>query len=254
MVSFLKAEGLGNDFIIIDISQSPSYNWQNVAKHLSDRRLGIGFDQMLIFKNQQVWFYNADGSCAESCGNGTRCLARYLMKKQNVDHIDIETPAGKVSCFLNPDETVTVSMPNPSMLQEKDLTAQADLFQRKPVYVRIGNPHLVCFVDNLDDLYEYGPILSRQDVNVEFAKVHDTRTIQLKVWERGTGPTPACGSGACASVIAGRYYHLVGNHVFVEQEGGTLEIIWDNKTLSMKGPAQIVYEGKIDLESYAWAF
>ena len=144
MLSFLKAEGLGNDFIIIDISQSPSYNWQNVAKHLSDRRLGIGFDQMLIFKNQQVWFYNADGSCAESCGNGTRCLARYLMKKQNVDHIDIETPAGKVSCFLNPDETVTVSMPNPSMLQEKDLTAQADLFQRKPVYVRIGNPHLVC--------------------------------------------------------------------------------------------------------------
>ena len=254
MVSFLKAQGLGNDFMIVDITKIPSYNWKNVALNLSDRRLGVGFDQMLIFKENQVWFYNADGSCAESCGNGTRCLAYHLMKKNNVSHIEIETPGGQVSCILNQDQTVTVKMPNPSIVESKDLIAQADLFRQKPVYVRIGNPHLVCFVENLEDIYEYGPILSRQDVNVGFAKVIDDHKILLKVWERGTGPTPACGSGACASVIASRYHNLVGNRVVVEQEGGSLEIMWDKNEVLMTGQAEVIYEGEINLEKYSWAF
>jgi diaminopimelate epimerase len=253
-IPFIKAQGLGNDFMMIDITNLPQYNWHGLASHLSDRRLGIGFDQLILFKDHTVWFYNADGSSAESCGNGTRCLAYYLMSKKNTHSINIETPGGQVSCLLNPDKTVTVQMPSPSVVEKQGLVAHADLFKQTPIYVRVGNPHLVCFVDVLDDINEYGPILSRQDVNVGFARIINDQKIELKVWERGTGLTPACGSGACASVIASRALNLVGEKVIVEQEGGSLQIQWDQNQVLMTGAATIVYEGVIDIAEQKWAF
>ena len=254
MIPFIKSQGLGNDFMMIDITDLPKYNWHNVAQHLSDRRLAVGFDQLVLFKDHSVWFYNADGSSAESCGNGTRCLAYYLMKKKHIHKIDIETPGGIVHCTLNSDQIVTVQMPSPTVVEKQALVAHADLFKQTPVYVRIGNPHLVCFVDNLEDIHEYGPILSRQDVNVGFANVTSDHSLQLKVWERGTGITPACGSGACASVIAAQSLGLVGEKVTVEQEGGDLKIEWKQEKVLMTGSANIVYEGSINMAGYSWAF
>lgn len=251
-IPFLKAQGLGNDFMIVDLETLPKTecDWHLMARTLSDRRLGIGFDQLLLFKEHHVWFYNADGSFAETCGNGTRCLAYHLMKKKHIRSIDIQTPAGPVHCILNPDDSVTVQMPSPSVIEEKSLVAQADLFKHFPIYVRIGNPHLVCFVDNLDDLHEYGPILARQDVNVGFVKLQDFNTLTLKVWERGTGLTPACGSGACASVIAAQHHQLVGEKVIVSQEGGDLIIEYKDHIVLMTGKAQIVFEGRISRSSW----
>lgn len=252
-IPFLKAQGLGNDFMMIDIETLPKadYDWHIIASRLSDRRLSVGFDQLVLFKEHNVWFYNADGSSAETCGNGTRCLAYYLMKKKHIHSIDIQTPAGSVHCTLNADDSVTVQMPSPSIVEERNLVAQADLFKHTPIYVRIGNPHLVCFVDNLEDLNEYGPILARQDVNVSFVKSHDSNALTLKVWERGTGITPACGSGACASVIAAQHHKLAGEKVIVSQEGGDLIIEYKDNVVLMTGQAQIVFEGRISRSAWA---
>ena len=253
-MKFLKAQGLGNDFMMVDVTSTPEYNWKNIAIHLSNRHLGIGFDQLILFKNNKVWFYNSDGSSAENCGNGTRCLAYYLMKKAKTRAVNIETPGGVVECSLNADETVSVKMPYPSVIEMRDIVAQADLFKHTPVFVRIGNPHLVCFVDNLEDIHEYGPILARQDVNVQFVRFQDSSTLNLKTWERGSGLTHACGSGSCASVVAAHQHNLVEQKVCVKQEGGDLHIEFDKEKLLMTGAALIVYEGDIDMESQAWAF
>ncbi|USO02800.1 MAG: diaminopimelate epimerase [Alphaproteobacteria bacterium] len=244
-VAFIKAQGLGNDFVMIDIDGLSEYDWSKFAKQMSNRRLGIGFDQLLLFKKSKVWFYNSDGTEAETCGNGTRCLAYYLMSKNNCTSIEIETPGGTVFCSLNSDRTVSVQMTKPTVVEERSIVAHADLFKYPPVFVRIGNPHLVCFVEHLDDIHEYGPILSRQDVNVEFVNVLNEHQLRLKVWERGAGLTPACGSGACASVIAAQHHKLVESNVEVFQDGGKLDISWNGTELYMRGACQIVYEGQL---------
>ena len=226
-MEFIKAQGLGNDFVML---VNPE-----VAK---DRDNSIN-----------VRFFNADGSEAESCGNGSRCIAKYLMQQKQKNSIILETLGGTINCQLEND-MVTVEMPVPKIEILDGEQSLGHLSTPDAVSVNVGNPHLVCFVDNVDLVGQYGEGLENHPAfplrtNVDFVRVINSEHLQLKVWERGTGVTPACGSGACASMVAAYVHKKVGDKAKVSQTGGDLWISWNGKKLFMTGPANIVYTGNI---------
>lgn len=271
--------GLGNDFVVIDaINQDVSLS-DDQYRFLADRRFGIGCDQILLVeapRTKGVDFiyriFNADGSEVEQCGNGARCFAVFVRKKglTDKDIINVETASGVIELAMQDDQQVTVNMGKPRFAPA-DLPfvpgLSADQAGRYPLdlpgdgrvevgIVSMGNPHAVVQVDNVDTapVEEYGPLIESHEafpnrVNAGFMQVLDRDHVRLRVYERGTGETLACGTGACAAMVVGRQQGLLNDMVEVSLPGGQLQIQWqgDDQPVMMTGPAVTVFEGEIQL-------
>jgi len=265
-IDFTKTEGLGNDFIIIDdrsrrISLTPAE-----VRRLCDRHFGIGADGLILLgpgapPADLSWdFFNADGSVAEMCGNGIRCIGAYVVERglcaPDQEVLVILTAVGARSIRILRDreghfEAAAVSMGN-AELRPEALSIEGTQF----TCVSMGNPHAVTFVDDVSSapLATLGPLIETdaafpQGANVGFCEVGDRASLKLRVWERGVGETLACGTGACAAAVAAHARGLCGPSVTVQLPGGALDISIEAATLAvtMTGPARIVYEGSITL-------
>lgn len=275
VLNFSKMHGLGNDFVVIDaMHQSVDLTAQQV-RQLADRRHGIGCDQLLLVEASdqpdsqfRYRIFNANGSEVEQCGNGARCFARFVRAKGLTDaaRIPVHTGAGRIELIIEDDDRVTVDMGAPR-LEPADIPFQATV--RAPHYalsvdgetydigaVSMGNPHAVLEVPHADSapVARLGPAIESHPrfpnhVNVGFMEVVDRNRIRLRVFERGAGETLACGSGACAAVVAGRVQDLLDETVTVELRGGDLVVSWagDAQPVLMTGPATFVFEGTINL-------
>ena len=272
-IPFTKMHGIGNDFIIINQIDVDYHLSKKIIHQLANRRTGVGFDQMLIIEKSSLEhadfkyrIFNADGSEVAQCGNGARCFFRFihyhgLSAKKN---IVVETKAGILSLFDKDNGMIGVDMGEPIFNHEKipyQQNSQNDLNllfnNQKYIFdvISMGNPHAVIKVDDFDNINitEISKNLQTsnafpESVNVGFLKIKNKKQIRLKVYERGSGLTLACGSGACAAAVIAIKNDWVDNPVKVVMDGGALEIFWENKqSVVMVGPAQIVYEGLIEL-------
>jgi diaminopimelate epimerase len=274
-LAFTKMHGLGNDFMVVDATKLPLPLTREQIKAAADRHLGVGFDQLLVIApspSQLADFtyliFNSDGSSAEQCGNGARCVARFiralglsqkakisLITGDKITHVQIES-----------DDSVTVEIAEPLFEPARipfqktgaaePYTLMVDGTQVKFYVVNVGNPHAVILTDKLDDkeLLRLGEPLSQhksfpEGVNVNFLHIINQDRIQLRVYERGSGPTLACGSGACASMAVGRHIGLLQEHVEVYQPGGRLWVSWAGAgySIHLRGPAEFVYQGHLFL-------
>lgn len=258
---FTKACALENDFIIIDgQSLKENIDLRNLSLLLANRRQGIGCDQVIyIFQtnNKDVYkicFFNADGSEAESCGNGSRCVAKLLMLQNNQKEIELQTWGGNLKCQLLDNGDVSIGFPLPFYKEIVTLPFYLIPSITRAIYVNIGNPHLVCFVKEDVPFGKWGPLLETylfeidpihpERVNVGFAQVIDESTLKLDVWERGVGHTHACGTGACAAAFAAYTQELTGNSVEINQFGGCLKVKIDDQTLFLEGKGQLIFKGE----------
>lgn len=271
MLKFTKMHGLGNDFAVIDtISQKVELSSENI-KQLADRHSGIGFDQLLLIKpascNEADFDYqvfNADASEAEQCGNGVRCVARYLIENKITDKnkIKLNSKAGIMSVNVTNFDEISVNMGEPILEPSKipfNRSKQAKSYimhlfetEQRVMAVSMGNPHVIVSVDDVKTapIEDLGSRLTvHQDfpegVNVGFMQIQDRARIKLCVYERGAGVTLACGTGACAAVVAGVVNGLLDESVEVELPGGVLQISWPglSNPVMMTGPAVNVYDG-----------
>lgn len=280
MINFTKMTGLGNDYIYVDCTNGTKIkNIPELAKRLSDRHFGIGADGLILIDKPddsnsdfKMRTFNSDGSEAEMCGNGIRCVAKFIHDKNlsNSDKISIETLGGikKVKLIENDGrcDEVIVDMGEPIFQDKnipyniyepfnKDLDINVEGEKMRFTVVSMGNPHAVTFVENLDDLQieMCGPLIENNPIfpnrtNVEFVEIIDKNNINVRVWERGVGETFACGTGACAAVVATGLNGYTDGTVTVSLPGGKLKVEWgkDNH-IYMQGPAKTVYEGKIEI-------
>ncbi|TWI57527.1 diaminopimelate epimerase [Pseudomonas duriflava] len=275
LLRFTKMHGLGNDFMVLDLISQHAHIQPKHARQWGDRHTGIGFDQLLIVEtpsNPDVDFryriFNADGSEVEQCGNGARCFARFVFDKRLTvkKTIKVETKGGIIELRLRNDNQVTVDMGAPR-LTPKQIPFEADSEAISyPVQVEgrtvelaavsMGNPHGVLRVDNVDTapVHELGPKLEHHmrfpnRANIGFLQIIDEHRARLRVWERGAGETQACGTGACAAVVAGIRQGWLQSPVQIELPGGQLDIEWagPGKPVLMTGPAVRVYEGQVRL-------
>ena len=281
-VEFIKAHGLGNDFVILDTRRNGQVPDAATAARIADRRRGIGCDQLIVIApprpngagrdatgaraglaDARLVILNADGSEAEACGNGTRCAAWLLMKENGRDHLLLETEAGLLDAERLHDGRVAVDM-GEAKLDWRDIplcratdTLHLDFTRgplSDPVAVNIGNPHCVFFVPNAEtiDIEEFGPQIERDKLfpertNVEVASVIGPDRIRMRVWERGVGVTLACGSGACATLVAAARRKLTGPRATIVVDGGELEIEWlKDGHVRMTGPVAISFAGTLD--------
>ena len=253
-MEFIKAQGLGNDFVMLINPLVHEDDLGTLSQRLADRRYGIGCDQVItaFFKNGEfsARFFNSDGSEAESCGNGSRCIAKYLMEQNNSNAIKIKTIGGELECSLDNFGMVTILMPSPTIKSTVlgGVSTLGHFSTPDAVAVTVGNPHLVCFVNDVNIASQYGEGLESHPMfpmraNVNFVRFINDEHLELKVWERGAGITPACGSGACASMVAAFTHNLVKPKVRVTQMGGDLWIAYNGEQLTMTGPAEIVFTG-----------
>lgn len=280
-MKFLKMQGCGNDYVYIDCFKETVEDEKEAAILLSDRHFGIGADGLILIKKGtsaefEMVMYNADGSRGEMCGNAIRCVARYVYDSGYVDSTKFTIESmGKVKIielFLKGGEVegARVNMGAP-ILKAADVPviSDADRVVNKPVKiggadfhmtcVSMGNPHAVLFIDWSPrdfELEKYGPLFESDKmfpnrVNAEFAHVINNNEIEMRVWERGTGETLACGTGACATAVAAMLCGYTGRKVTVHLTGGDLTIEWDGNEDSpvyMTGPAEYVFTGDIDLQ------
>jgi diaminopimelate epimerase len=274
-LNFSKMHGLGNDFVVFDaIAQKVRLSPEQI-RFIADRRFGIGCDQVLLVEAGQApgvdfayRIFNADGGEVEQCGNGARCFARFVRDHglSDKDEIVVATQSGIIRPRLEPDGQVTVDMGQPSFHpQALPFLAERESL-RYPLEVgdvtlsvgavSMGNPHLVLQVDEVDraPVAELGPLLENHPrfprrVNAGFMQVVDGAHIRLRVFERGSGETLACGTGACAAMVMGRRWGFLHEQVEVSLRGGTLRIHWpgEGSPVRMTGPAVEVFEGRIDL-------
>lgn len=275
-IPFAKMHGAGNDYIYINCLESAPENLEELARRISDRHFGIGSDGLVaIFPSKNADFrmrmFNADGSEAEMCGNASRCIGKYVYEKHLTDkkEISLETLAGIRRLTLYTDaegkvESVTVDMGAPELrpkfipavsASEEPMVSETVTVgdkQYQITAVSMGNPHAVVFTDRITDrqVLGEGPQLECADIfpakaNIEFAWIVSPSEIEMRVWERGTGETLACGTGACATAVAAALNGLTGRNVDVRLIGGTLHIDWDEKTghVFMTGPAEFIAEG-----------
>jgi diaminopimelate epimerase len=289
-IPFTKMQGAGNDFVVLDETR---VRWGLSAaqyRYLADRHFGVGADQILTVRpcpasgvDFEYLIHNADGGEVEQCGNGARCFARFVRDREltRKDTIRVQTLSGVIELRLNPDGRVTVDMGAPIFdlpripFDATGLTAQAQgswclwplehvkIAREAPVFIAtmsMGNPHAVLLVDDVDTapVAELGPHIEQHPrftrrVNAGFMQVIDRSHIRLRVYERGAGETLACGTGACAAVVAGIRLGLLDARVDVQTRGGLLTIEWAGQgsdtpaPVLMTGPAQTVFEGEIDL-------
>lgn len=259
MINFTKMHGIGNDFVVIN-QMNTNFNLnEKLIKSLANRNFGIGFDQLLIVestKNPKAEFkyriFNADGKEVEQCGNGARCFYRYIQHHKLTQNkiVLVETKSGIIELTEKSEENISVNMGRPVL---KPSGTRDDY-----ILVSIGNPHAVMTVTKNPSWEKYITIGKKiqskfsDGVNVGFMSIMDKKNIKLKVLERGSGLTLACGSGACAACAVAISKGLVDSPVKVHMDGGDLEIKWDgSNSMTMSGPAKIVYEGKVDLKSIA---
>lgn len=284
---FTKMQGCGNDYIYVNgfAEKIPQEEKTELVRHISDRHFGIGGDGVIFINPSleadfEMEMYNADGSRAEMCGNGIRCVAKYVYDKGLTDKTDISV----ISCgqikylqlFLKEGrvDTVRVNMGAPElrperipvtvaeagMPLEKERIVNAPIIVQGKEYkmtcVSMGNPHAVIFLEDVTNLEieQIGPYFENHErfpkrINTEFVKVLDKKTVQMRVWERGTGETLACGTGCCATVVACILNGLTDEKVTVKLLGGEIEIEWDREAnlVYMTGPAVTVFEGEYDV-------
>jgi diaminopimelate epimerase len=274
-VAFLKMHGLGNDFVVLDCRRGAVVLSAKDIRALADRRTGIGCDQVILIGSPHdpsadlfMRIYNADGSEAEACGNATRCVAALVHRETGVRRICVETLAGLLEAEALSDGYIAVDMgPARTSWREIPLARAMDTNRVElalgplagPVCTNIGNPHATFFVDEVEtvDLDRLGPDLERhplfpQRANIGVAAIRDRRTIRLRVWERGAGITPACGSGACAALVAAHRRGLADRGAAVELDGGTLDIAWrEDGHVIMTGPSKLSFEGAFEAGLFA---
>lgn len=266
-LSFIKMHGLGNDFVVLDARARPlPLSRENVRK-LGNRRSGVGFDQLITIEKSPkadafMRIHNADGGEVESCGNAARCIGALLMREKDRDAVSIDTLGGWLNATGAAKGLVTVDMGQPRFgWQEIPLSRAMDTLAldysfagySEPGAVNVGNPHVVFFVDDAEavPLAEIGPRIEHdplfpQRINVEFAQVLAPDRIRMRVWERGVGITQACGTGACATLVATARRGLCARKAEIILDGGPLTIEWtaDDRML-MTGPATESYRGEI---------
>lgn len=277
-MKFTKMEGLGNDYVYVNCFRETVDNPSEVAKKVSDRHFGIGSDGLILIRPSEVAdfrmdMYNADGSQAEMCGNGIRCAAKYvydygLTDKTSISietlagikYLDLQVTDGKVSL-------ITVNMGSPELVPDKipvisdskrvvDEPIEVGGTTYKMTCVSMGNPHCIVFVEDTASfpLETVGPLFENHErfpkrVNTEFIQLLDRKTVNMRVWERGSGETLACGTGACASAVACILNGLTENEITLHLLGGDLIVRWDQEEnlVYMTGPARVVFDGEIVL-------
>lgn len=277
-MKFTKMEGLGNDYVYVNCFQEKVENPSEVAIRVSDRHFGIGSDGLILIKPSEVAdfcmeMYNADGTQSEMCGNGIRCVGKYVYDYglTTKESISVETLAGiKYLDFQIENDKVamiTVNMGKPELVPEKiPVRSTKDILVKEPIEVcgktyemtcvSMGNPHCIVFVDDTKTfpLEEVGPYFEQHEmfpnrVNAEFIQILDRKTVNMRVYERGTGETMACGTGACASTVACILNELTEDEITLHLLGGDLKVRWDRveDTVYMTGPAKVVFDGEIEL-------
>lgn len=278
---FTKMHGLGNDYIYVNCFKEHIENPPKVARFVSDRHFGVGSDGLIMINPSEcadfeMEMYNADGSRSEMCGNGIRCVAKYVYDNGLTDKtsISVETLGGikylELTVKDGKTEFVRMNMGKPELSPklipvvsgspEDEAVIDAPILvggrEYRMTSVSMGNPHTVVYVDDVDglDIEEIGPKFENHErfpnrVNTEFVKVLDRHTAQMRVWERGSGETLACGTGACAVAVSCILNGLTEDKVTVKLLGGDLEIEWDREAdvVYMTGPATVVFDGEINI-------
>ncbi len=278
-MKFTKMQGIGNDYVYVNCLEEKVDHPEELAKLVSDRHFGIGSDGLILIKPSEVAdfemaMYNADGSRGEMCGNGIRCVAKYVYDRGLTDktHISIETLAGIKYLELTVEKgqvsQVRVDMGEPELLAEKipvisqqekviDVPITAGEKEYRMTCVSMGNPHCVVFMEDVEhlEIEKIGPLFENHKlfpkrINTEFVKVIDRKTLQMRVWERGSGETLACGTGACATAVAAMLNGFCEDEVQIHLLGGDLIIEWNKESnhVFMTGPAEIVFDGEITCE------
>ena len=265
-IPFTKMHGCGNDYIYVNAMQYPIADPTKASIAWSDRHKGIGSDGLVLIDRSPVAeadfsmrIFNADGSEAMMCGNASRCIGKYLYERGLSDKTEIRllTLSGVKILDLhikdNKVESVTVDMLEPVLENESQFIASRA--QGHGTFVSMGNPHYVIFTDDIDQVGNTGRKLEMhpafpQRCNIEFARVEEDGSIRTRVWERGSGITQACGTGACATAVAAALTGKAGRKSKIVMDGGTLEIEWreSDKHVYMTGPAEFVFDGEIDSE------
>ena len=280
MIKFTKMHGLGNDYVYIDAINQKIQNELKLAQFVSNRHFGIGSDGLILICESKVAdfkmrMFNSDGSEAEMCGNGIRCVGKFVYDKgfTSKTTVTIETLAGIKTLKLNIKdkkvETVRVDMGEPILEADKipviskeepvkNLELEAENRKFKFTCVSMGNPHAITIVENTKEfeVERYGKILEvdkafPKKANIEFAQVIDKENIKMRVWERGAGETLECGTGACATAVACNLLNLTGRKVNIELLGGILNIEWNENDnhIYMTGPAVTVFDGELYKEA-----
>lgn len=273
-LSFVKMHGLGNDFVILDIRNGGTAPDQVLVRAIADRKRGVGFDQLITIEDRRdteaaayMGIFNPDGSRSGACGNATRCVADILMKELKTSALTLQTDFGGLDCIRTENGLIRVNMGAPKLewkdipLAEASDTLRIDVKLGPidnpslwgPTAVNMGNPHAVFFVEHADAMPvdKLGPMIENHPMfperaNVEFCHVISPDRIRMRVWERGAGITQACGSGACAAVVAGVRRELIGRACTVELDGGELLIEWDeDNSVFMTGPVATSFQGTI---------
>lgn len=277
-MKFTKMQGLGNDYVYVNCFEEKIENPPAVARYVSDRHFGIGSDGLIMINPSEVAdfemeMYNADGSRGEMCGNGIRCVAKYVYDYGLTDktQISVETLGGIKYLDLTVEDgkvvLVKVDMGKPELksdlipiISENEKVIDEPIEVDGQVYhmtgVSMGNPHIVIYVDDVKnlDLEKIGPKFENHErfpkrINTEFVHCIDRNTVEMRVWERGSGETLACGTGACAVAVASILNNLTDTRVTVKLLGGDLQIEWDREKnhVFMTGPAKVVFDGVIDI-------
>ena len=277
-MKFTKMQGLGNDYVYVNCFKETIENPPEMAKKVSNRNFGIGSDGLIMINPSDVAdfemeMYNADGSRSEMCGNGIRCVGKYVYDYglTEKEHISVETLAGIKYLDLTVEDgkvkLVKVDMGNPELVPANiPIVADGDRVIDEPINVNgteyrmtgvsMGNPHAVVYVEDVKglDIEKIGPAFENHErfpnrVNTECVKVLDQNTVEMRVWERGSGETMACGTGACAVAVACILNGLTEDKVTVKLLGGDLQIEWDKEAdkVYMTGPAEVSFDGEINL-------
>lgn len=280
-MKFTKMQGIGNDYVYVNCFQEKVENPGEIAKMVSDRHFGIGSDGLILIKPSDVAdfemdMYNSDGSRGAMCGNGIRCVAKYVYDYGLTDKtsITVNTASGIKYLDLTIENgkavQIRVNMGTPILeaskipvISEKEKVIDEPIVAGNKEYritaVSMGNPHAVTYIDDVKglDIEKIGPQFEHHSifpdrVNTEFVKVLDRNTVEMRVWERGSGETLACGTGACAVAVASILNGYTEDEVTVKLLGGDLKIYWDRKEnlVYMTGPAEVVFDGEIKLPDF----
>lgn len=274
-IHFTKMDGAGNDYIYVDTTRYPISDPQTASVKWSNRHTGIGSDGLVLIGKPSILsgadfsmrIYNADGSEAKMCGNASRCIGKYLYERHLTDssEIKLETLSGvkTLSLTLSPDRLtvigVTVDMLQPAFHQASQYDEQVGLDALReyghPLFVSMGNPHCVVFIDDIAaiDVARVGAMGEHlpafpERCNIEFAQLTGTDELRTRVWERGSGITMACGTGACATAVAAAHVGLTSRESDVVMDGGRLHVRWaEDDHVMLSGPAEFVFDGEITL-------
>ena len=275
-IPFRKMNGLGNDFVVLDLRSRALNLSDDTVRAIANRETGIGCDQFITIENPRhggdafMGIRNQDGGIVEACGNAARCIGQLMLDETGKESVTIETRGGDTVARQGPDGMITVDMGEPRLKwneiplsEEFQDTRAIELevgplgapIMHSPAVVNVGNPHAIFFVKDIDaiDLGRIGPMLEHHPLfperaNISVAQVIDRKHVKLKVWERGVGLTRACGTAACATVVACVRKRMTERLITVELPGGELQLEWreSDNHIYMTGPATLDYEGELD--------